>query len=192
MNIQEVNQILGSCSEFYTQQTRRLLNLGLDVRERAVSHLAYRTETLAEYLEIRQQLEPFCSANVENVWGGRPISKLLLQTPLPLAPDSVTRLIELIPPPHPDIYQSVYKLGLEHVGIVIGETFADFGKAYSHLLTGQQDQNESDPEGNTYSFRQPYFITFSDDTAVKFYQISLQDICIREGRKFDGFYHTIE
>ena len=103
MNIQEVNQILGSCSEFYTQQTRRLLNLGLDVRERAVSHLAYRTETLAEYLEIRQQLEPFCSANVENVWGGRPISKLLLQTPLALAPDSVTRLIELIPPPHPDI-----------------------------------------------------------------------------------------
>ena len=192
MSIQEVNQILGSCSEFYTQQTRRLLNLGLDVRERAVSHLAYRTETLAEYLEIRQQLEPFCSANVENVWGGRPISKLLLQTPLPLAPDSVTRLIELIPPPHPDIYQSVYKLGLEHVGIVIGETFADFGKAYAHLLTGQQDQNESDPEGNTYSFRQPYFITFSDDTAVKFYQISLQDVCIREGRKFDGFYHTIE
>jgi predicted metalloenzyme YecM len=75
----------------------------MDVRDRAVSHLAYRTETLAEYLEIRKQLEPFCSANVENMWGGRPISKLLLQSPLPLATASVTCLIELIPPPHPDI-----------------------------------------------------------------------------------------
>jgi hypothetical protein len=73
------------------------------------------------------------------------------------------------------------------VGIVIGETFAEFGKAYAHVLTGQQDQNESDPDGNTYSFRQPYFITFSDYSAVKFYQLSLQDICILEGKRFDGF-----
>jgi predicted metalloenzyme YecM len=192
VSIQEVNQILGSCSEFYTQQIQRLLNLGIDVRDRAVSHLAYRTKTLAEYLEIRQQLEPFCSANVENIWGGRPISKLLLQTPLPLTPDNVTHLIELIPPPHPDIYQSVYKLRLEHVGIVIGETLAEFRKAYANVLTGQQDQNKSDPDGNTFSFRRPSFITFSDYSAVKFYQVSLQDICILEGRMFDGFYHTIE
>lgn len=189
---QDIDQILGSCSGFYTQQMQRLLNLGMDVRNRAVSHLAYRTETLAEYLEIRQQLESFCSANVENIWGGRPISKLLLKTPLPLAPDIVTHLIELIPPPHPDIYQSVYKLGLEHVGIVIGETLAEFRKAYAHVLTGQQDQNKSDPDGNTLPFRQPSYITFSDYSAVKFYQISLQDICIREGRRFDGFYHAIE
>lgn len=183
LSAHEINQILGNCSEFYEQQTQRLLNLGLDVRERAVSHLAYRTATLAEYLEIRQQLEPLCSANVENVWGGRPISKLLLQMPLPLASNSVTRLIELIPPPHPDAYQSVYKLGLEHLGIVIGESFADFGKAYAGVLTGQQDQGP---------FCQPYFITFSDHTAVKFYQRSLQDVCILEGKRFDGFYHAIE
>jgi len=192
MSIHEIDQILGSCSEFYARQIRRLLDLGIDVRDRAVSHVAYRTETLAEYLEIRQELEPFCSANVENMWGGRPISKLLLRMPFSLSPESVTPLIELIPPPHPDIYQSVYKLGLEHVGIVIGETFAEFGNAYAHVFTGQQDQNESDPDGNTYPFRQPYFITFPDDSAVKFYKISLQDICILEGRRFDGFYHTIE
>jgi len=106
----KINHILGNCSEFYEQQTQRLLHLRLDVPERAVSHLAFRTETLAEYLKMRQQLEPFCLANVENVWGGRPISKLLLQTPLHLASNSVTRLIELIPPPHQDVYQGVYKL----------------------------------------------------------------------------------
>ena len=66
MNVEEVDQILGSCSEFYAQQTRRLLNLGMDIRDRAVSYLAYRTETLAEYLESRQQLEPFCSPNMHS------------------------------------------------------------------------------------------------------------------------------
>ena len=179
----EIDQFLGNCSAFYEQQTQRLLDLGLDVQGRAVSHVAYRTETLAEYLKIRGQLEPFCSANVENVWGGRPISKLLLQKPLYFAPNSVTNLIELIPPPHPDLYQRDYKLGLEHVGIVIGETFAEFGMSYAHILTGRQDQGP---------FCQPYFITFSDFSAVKFYQRSLQEVCILEGKRFDGFYHAIE
>ncbi len=183
LSLQAVNRVLGNCSEFYEEQTRRLLDLGVDARSRAVSHVAYRTETLPEYLDIRRQLEPWCSANVENVWGGRPISKLLLQTPLDLAPNSFTRLVELIPPPHPDVYQRVYKLGLEHLGIVLGEIFAEFGKAYAHVLTGQQDQGP---------FNRPYFIAFSDHTAVKFYQRSLQDVCILEGRRFDGFYHVIE
>ena len=132
LSLQAVNRVLGNCSEFYEEQTRRLLDLGVDARSRAVSHVAYRTETLPEYLDIRRQLEPWCSANVENVWGGRPISKLLLQTPLDLAPNSFTRLVELIPPPHPDVYQRVYKLGLEHLGIVLGEIFAEF--AMDHIL----------------------------------------------------------
>jgi hypothetical protein len=82
-----------------------------------------------------------------------------------------------------DICQNVYKMGLEHVGIVIGETFADFGKTYAHLITGQQDQGP---------FCQPYFITFPDNTNVKFYRRSLHDVCVLEGKRFDGFYHVIE
>jgi predicted metalloenzyme YecM len=181
--MQDINQILGSCSDFYSQQAQRLLKIGIDVSDLAVSHLAFRTETLVEYLETRRQLEPLCSANVENIWGGRPISKLLLKQPLPLAPNVDTSLIELIPPVHPDMYQSVYKMGLEHVGFVIGEAFADFGKTYAPVLTGQQDQGP---------FCQPYFITFSDYSNVKFYRRSLQDVCILEGKRFDGFYHAIE
>src|SRR5689334_23353520 len=106
--IEDVNQILGNCADFYLQQIRRLLDIGIDVSGLAVSHLAFRTESLAEYLDVRRQLEPWCSANVENAWGGRPISKLLLQKPLPLAPSVITSLIELIPPVHQDRYQSVY------------------------------------------------------------------------------------
>jgi predicted metalloenzyme YecM len=181
--IHDVSQVLGDCSCFYLQQTRRLLNIGIDIDGLAVSHLAFRTETLAEYLVIRRQLEPLCSANVENTWGGRPISKLLLKKPLQLSPSATTVLIELIPPDGQGLYQNVYAMGLEHVGIVIGETFADFGETYAHLFTGQQDQGP---------FCQPYYITFPDNTNVKFYQRSLHDVCVLEGKRFDGFYHVME
>ena len=172
-------QILGDYSEFYARQAQRLLQFGIDISGLEVSHLAFRTETIAEYLVTRQQLESICSANVENTWNGRPISKLLLQEPLQLAHDATTSLIELIPPVH----QSVYKMGLEHIGIVVGQTFAEFGKQHAHIFTGQQDQGP---------YCQPFFITFPDHTNVKFYQYSLQQVCILEGKHFDDFYHDID
>lgn len=175
---QKAMEILGDYPEFYAQQSQRLHELGIEIAGLEVSHLAFRTETLAEYLAVRQKLEAICIANVENIWNGRPISKLLLREPIQLSRSATTSLIELIPPVH----QSIYKLGLEHVGIVIGETFADFGTLHSHKFTGQQDQGE---------FCQPYFITFPDHTNVKFYRYSLQKVCILEGKHFDGFYHEL-
>jgi hypothetical protein len=44
--------------------------------------------------------------------------------------------------------------------------------AYSHLLTGLQDQGPC---------CHAYFITFSDNTKVKSYQRSLPDVCVLEG-----------
>lgn len=172
-------EILGDYTQFYAMQAERLIELGIDIVGLEVSHLAFRTETLEEYLIVRQKLELICSANVENTWNGRPISKLLLREPLRLSQDATTSLIELIPPVH----QSVYKMGLEHVGIVIGEKFSDFGKLYSHNFSGQQNQGE---------FCQPYFITFPDHTNVKFYRYSLQQVCLLEGKHFDGFYHELD
>lgn len=176
---QKAKEILGDYTQFYALQAQRLQSLGIDIDGLEISHLAFRTETLAEYLVVRQKLEPLCSANVENTWNGRPISKLLLQEPLQLSRNATTSLIELIPPVH----QSVYKMGLEHIGIVIGETFAAFGELHSHKFTGQQYQAE---------YCQPYFITFPDHTNVKFYRYGLQQVCILEGRQFDGFYHEIQ
>jgi predicted metalloenzyme YecM len=171
-------EILGDYTEFYALQAERLQRLGIYIGGLEISHLAFRTETLAEYLVVRQKLESICSANVENTWNGRPISKLVLLEPLRLSQSATTSLIELIPPVH----QNVYKMGLEHVGIVIGETLADFAKLHAHKLTGQQDQGE---------FCQPYYITFPDHTNVKFYRYSLQKVCVLEGKHFDSFYHEI-
>ncbi len=172
-------EMLGDYAQFYAMQAERLRNLGIDIGGLEVSHLAFRTETLGEYLIVRQKLEIICTANVENIWNGRPISKLLLREPLQLSQNATTSLIELIPPVH----QSNYRMGLEHVGIVVGEAFSAFGKSHSHKFAGQQDQGE---------FSQPYFITFPDHTNVKFYRYSLQKVCILEGKHFDGFYHEID
>ena len=173
----QIFETLGDYSEFYRLQSERLQALGIAIDGLEVSHLAFRTETLEDYLVIRQKLETVCSANVENLWNGRPISKLLLREPLQISPSATTSLIELIPP----IHQRIYKMGLEHVGLVVGESFDEFGKLHGGKFTGQQDQGE---------FFQPYFITFPDHTNVKFYRYSLQSVCVREGRKFDAFHYA--
>ena len=171
--------ILGDYRHFYAMQAERLRALGIGIDGLEVSHLAFRTDTLAEYLIVRQKLERTCSANVENTWNGRPISKLLLREPLQLSQDATTSLIELIPPVH----QSIYRMGLEHVGIVIGEAFSAFGDSHARKFTGQQHQGE---------YCHPDLITFPDHTNVKFYRYSLQEVCTLEGRRFDDFYHVVD
>ena len=61
---------------------------------------------------LRTLLDRFATASLENVWNGRPISLILLRTPLEVLPELSVPLIELISPVH----QRVYKLGLEHLG----------------------------------------------------------------------------
>ena len=42
-------------------------------------------------------------------------------------------MIELIPPVH----QRVYKMGLEHLGVVVGDTFDEFVELHKPVLTVQ-------------------------------------------------------
>jgi hypothetical protein len=45
--------------------------------------------------------------------------------------------IELIPPVH----QRVYRMGLEHLGVVVGEEIDEFSRVHRPALTGQQFQS---------------------------------------------------
>lgn len=149
----------------------------MDITGYSISHLAFRTETHEKYLTLRDRIEQHCVANIENVWNGRPISKLLLNSPLVLGDGFEVSLIELIPPVH----QRVYKMGLEHVGIVVGEYVDEFARVHRSSLTGQQFQS---------SACEPYYVLFEDYTHVKFYRISLMDVCIKKGQIFEGFVHV--
>jgi len=172
-----IGDITGDHTAFFRLQRQRLAALGIDIAGFGVSHLALRTASYDDYLAVRGALEAYSTANVENVWNGRPISKLLLAEPLPLDDGFATRLIELLPPPH----RAQYRMGLEHLGLVVGDTVDEFADRHRGVLTGQQHQSE---------ICEPYFVTFEDHTNVKFYRHSLHDVVVAEGRRFDGFRHA--
>ena len=91
-------------------------------------------------------------------------------------------LIELIPPVH----QRVYRMGLEHLGVVVGDGFDDFVEAHKPVLTGQQFQGPN-------SRPDPVYILFEDFTHVKFYRLSLRaSVELDAGPFRDGFHHVVD
>jgi predicted metalloenzyme YecM len=173
-----VGDIIGDYRAFDAQQRDRLLARGIDIRPYTLSHLAFRVPEWDQYVHVRTLLERHASANVENVWNGRPISMILLATPLEVLDGMSVPLIELIPPVH----QRVYKMGLEHLGVVIGHEVDAFSREHRAALTGQQFQSADN---------EPYYVLFEDFTHVKFYRRSLYDVVVlQHGATFAGFVHV--
>ncbi|GAA2027375.1 hypothetical protein GCM10009819_08510 [Agromyces tropicus] len=162
---------------FVAQQVARCAELGIEAGGLDISHLAIRTATWREYVRARDAIEAYSTSNLENVWNGRPISKLVLAEPIEVADGIGIPLIELIPPFH----QRVYRMGLEHVGFVVGPEHGAFIDRHREVLTGQQFQSR---------FCAPVYRLFDDYTHVKFYEASLGDVCRMEGAAFDGFVHA--
>ena len=155
-----IAEIIGDYRGFAAMQSDRLLARGIDIAGYPLSHLAVRVADWDLYVHQRTLLERHARTNREKVWNGRPIS-----------------LIELIPPVH----QRVYRMGLEHLGVVVGEDLDDFSRAHRAALTGQQFQSDS---------VDPVYVLFEDFTHVKFYRRSLYDGVVLEGARFDGFSHV--
>src|SRR6187401_1185343 len=154
-------------------QRDRLSARGLDISPYALSHLAVRVADWDLYVHQRTLLELHARTNRENVWNGRPISLIVLSEPLEVLDGTPVSRIELIPP----IHQRVYRMGLEHLGVVVGEEFDDFSRVHRAVLTGQQFQSPD---------VEPVYVLFEDFTHVKFYRVSLHDGVILQGARFDG------
>ncbi len=175
-----VGEIIGDYRAFADQQAQRLLALGIDIRPYPISHLAYRVPEWEQYVHVRTLLERHASANRENFWNGRPISLIVPTEPLDVLDGKPVPLIELIPPVH----QRVYKMGLEHLGVVVGDGFDAFVADHKPVLTGQQFQGPK-------SIPDPVYILFGDFTHVKFYRLSLRDSVESVAGPFGvGFQHV--
>jgi len=172
-----VQDILGDYRAFTQLQRDRLAARGIDIVPYELSHLAYRVPDWDQYVHVRTLLERHATANLESVWNGRPMSKILLAEPLEVLDGAIVPLIELIPPVH----QRVYRMGLEHLGVVIGGEVDEFSRVHRAALTGQQFQSP---------YNEPYYVLFEDFTHVKFYRRSLRDVCELEGARFEGFQHV--
>ena len=175
-----VRDIIGDYRAFAAQQRDRLLGRGIDITGWPLSHVAVRVSEWDQYVHVRTLLEQHAVANRENRWNGRPISLIVPAEPLEVLDGATVPLIELIPPVH----QRVYKMGLEHLGVVVGDTFDAFVEAHKPVLTGQQFQGpDSTPD--------PVYILFEDFTHVKFYRLSLRDsVELHEGPFAEGFHHV--
>src|SRR5262245_28984221 len=174
-----IADIIGDYRAFTALQRDRLLTRGIDIAPYELSHLAFRVPEWDQYVHVRTLLERHAVTNRENVWNGRPISIIVLERPLEVLDGQVVPDIELIPPVH----QRVYKMGLEHLGVVVGETFDAFVDAHKPVLTGQQFQGpNSNPD--------PVYILMEDFTHVKFYRQSLRAAIEEQGGRFEGFQHV--
>lgn len=175
-----VGEIIGDYRAFAATQQRRLHDRGIDIGSCALSHLAVRVAEWDEYVRVRGQLEKHAVINSENLWNGRPISLIVPAEPLEVLDGKQVPLIELIPPVH----QRVYKMGLEHLGIVVGDAFDEFVEVNKPVLTGQQFQGpRSNPD--------PVYILFEDFTHVKFYRHSLRASVEQDAGPFQaGFRHV--
>ncbi len=172
-----IAEVIGDYRSFATLQRDRLAARGIDIAPYALSHLAVRVADWDLYVHQRTLLERHATANSENVWNGRPISLIVLAEPLEVLDATPVSLIELIPPVH----QRVYRMGLEHLGVVVGEDVDAFSRVHRTALTGQQFQSPD---------VEPYYVLFEDFTHVKFYRRSLYDGVILQGATFDGFVHV--
>jgi predicted metalloenzyme YecM len=172
-----IAEIIGDYRAFAAMQRDRLSARDIDIANYPLSHLAVRVADWDLYVHQRTLLERHASANSENFWNGRPISLIVLAEPLDVLDGTPVSLIELIPPVH----QRVYRMGLEHLGVVVGEEIDEFSRVHRAALTGQQFQSPS---------VEPVYVLFEDFTHVKFYRRSLHDGVILEGTRFDGFSHV--
>ena len=173
-----IADIIGDYRAFAAQQRDRLLARGIDIAPYELSHIAVRVAEWDQYVVMRTMLERHAIANMENVWNGRPISKILMEPELEVLDGKAVEMIELIPPVH----QRVYKMGLEHLGVVVGDAFDAFSRDHRSALTGQQFQSET---------VDPVYVLFEVFTHVKFYRKSLRaGIEDEEGVRFEGFQHV--
>ena len=175
-----IEDLIGDYRAFAALQRDRLAARGIDIAPYTLSHLAFRVPEWDQYVRLRTRLEQHAVANRENFWNGRPISLLVPAVPLEVLDGKVVPLIELIPPVH----QRVYKMGLEHLGVVVGDTFDTFVDVHKPVLTGQQFQGPN-------STPDPVYILMEDFTHVKFYRLSLRESVELDGYAFhDGFHHV--
>jgi predicted metalloenzyme YecM len=176
-----IADIIGNYRAFASQQRDRLLARGIDIAPYTLSHLAYRVPEWDQYVDVRTRLERHATANRENVWNGRPISLIVPAEPLDVLQGKAVPLIELIPPVH----QRVYKMGLEHLGVVVGDAFDSFVETHKPVLTGQQFQGPN-------STPDPVYILMEDFTHVKFYRLSLRASVELDGGAFSAGFHHVE
>ena len=127
-----------------------------------LDHIAYRTESIEKYEEIKEVLLPFFKTYSDRKFGGRNILVGRFEESLVYNKFKIEG-VEVLAPKE----DNVFKNGLENAEFVIEGTLKDFRAKYSDI---NFDLHAYDREVN------PELCIEFDNCAVKFHEISLLDI----------------
>ena len=163
-----IDSIIGDYNAFFSDVLYRMKKAGISISGMPMSHLLYRTTTITEYEQMRDELKIHCSEFVETQFNDRAVSILILKNPLLMEDGFTVSMIELPAPRLAHMYPS----GLESIGIIVGKKLPEFIKQHEDVLTGVKEHGQ---------YCQPAFITFNNDKSAKFYDISLREIILLQG-----------
>ena len=138
-----------------------------------LDHICYRTESVAEYESLRDELAIDNELLVESIIGGRRIATFRLAEPLVYQHRSIP-LLEL-PEPKPGRF---YGSGWEHVEFVTDRPLAAFAEHIPTLLA--PSATDFDRGGMTKARNADFRVKLGDGMSVKFHEWSLERVIAEE------------
>lgn len=160
MNIESV---IGDYKTFLDNIFQNLEKAGFARDEfKELDHIAYRTETIERYEEIKKELLEFLQSHSDKMFGGRRILVCRLKSPLIFGEFSIAGL-ELLAPKT----DNKHKEGLEHAEFVTKTALPEFREKHNNI---EFNLNAYDRESN------PELIIEFGDCAAKFHTQSLLEV----------------
>lgn len=120
----KIEQVIGDYRGFIETIIQHTLRVGIDIHEFQIDHIAYRTDSLEMYEQIKGQLNEHGQMVSENVFGGRPISVFALSEELSHKGIAVPKL-ELMAPKEDNTFPN----GLQHLEFFV-PSLHEFVKQY--------------------------------------------------------------
>ncbi len=142
---------------------------GIDIGNWDIDHICYRTETLARYHDLKNELRTVGKLLIESEVNGRPISTFELVRPLTWEHRSI-RLVEL-PAPKPNKLRAE---GFEHIEVVAPTPLEELQNQYSAC--------QIDGTGLEKVFNRELEIKLPSG-AIKFHNLSLASVVEFEGNE---------
>lgn len=163
MGMQNIQSIIGNYSHFLDDVLARTEAEGFDLTDFVqIDHMCYRTVSLDNYFEKKEELTVAANLLGEAMINDRPITNFRLKEPIRHAGWRIDA-IEL-PAPKPG---SVYREGLEHIEFVLYDDFPTFLRKYE----GKPFKLDAVDRGIN-----PEIVLQLDDLAVKFHLLSLTTV----------------
>lgn len=126
---QEIKSVIGDYEIFLNNVFQNLEKAGFSLDEfKELDHIAYRTETIERYEEIKNKLVGFSESFSDKIFKGRNILICRLKTPLAYAGFLISGLEVLAPKEN-----NRFKEGLEHAEFVIKITLPELREKHDSI-----------------------------------------------------------